>query len=58
MKKFIGKYPQIVTELGSCFEPGSNYNLSEKEIEILDKRNFLSMFVEVEVEKVSTKKGK
>lgn len=49
MKLFIGKWPQVVTELNKCYEPMERYELSESEMLVLYSRGFLSLFEEVPV---------
>ena len=44
---FIGTTSQIVTELGKCYDPKHTYDLSEKEVECLSNRGFLSLFGDV-----------
>lgn len=52
---FRGKWPQIVTELGKCFEPGLEYVLSERELLVLHSRGFLPLFEAIEEEKLVQK---
>ena len=49
MKLFIGKWPQVVTELDKCFEPKTMYELSERELLVVHSRGFLSLFEDVPV---------
>lgn len=45
-KIFVGKWPQVVTELKKVYEPGKEYVLSENEFTILSQRGFIDLFVQ------------